>query len=54
MMPTMKAQPAALRLASGQRVIAQATAIKPKRMVHLIAHADFEDVEHVRRELGPQ
>ena len=48
-MPTMKAQPAAFRLLSGQREIAQATAIKPQRMIHLIAHADFENVEHVGR-----
>ena len=53
-MPTMKAPTGGVKLASGQRVIAQATAIRPQRVIHLIAHADFEDVEHLGRKLGLQ
>ncbi len=51
-MPAMKHQPAALRLASGQRLVAHATASSAECMVHLVAHADFEDAEHIRRDFG--
>ena len=46
----MNAHPAALRLASGQRGC-PGDGYQAERMIHLVAHADLEDIEHIGGEL---
>ena len=48
-MPTMNAHPAALRLALGPARGCPGDGDQAERMIHLVAHADLEDVEHIGR-----